>query len=65
MKYDVIIIGTGLGGLVAGAKLSKEGKKVRSLNNTTKREVVPLHSGAAISTLKWDYMRWMAYIPGT
>lgn len=28
MKYDVIIIGTGLGGLVAGAKLSKEGKKV-------------------------------------
>jgi phytoene dehydrogenase-like protein len=28
MKYDVIIIGSGLGGLTAGAKLSKEGKKV-------------------------------------
>ncbi|MGB8490805.1 MAG: NAD(P)/FAD-dependent oxidoreductase [Bacteroidales bacterium] len=28
MKYDVIIIGSGLGGLTAGAKLSREGKKV-------------------------------------
>ncbi len=28
MNYDVIIIGAGLGGLTAGAKLSKEGKKV-------------------------------------
>ena len=28
MKYDIIIIGGGLGGLTAGAKLSKEGKKV-------------------------------------
>lgn len=28
MKYDVIIIGGGLGGLTAGAKLAKEGKKV-------------------------------------
>ncbi|MFC2013090.1 phytoene desaturase family protein [Chloroflexota bacterium] len=28
MKYDVIIIGSGLGGLSAGAKLAKEGKKV-------------------------------------
>ncbi|MFA9391518.1 MAG: phytoene desaturase family protein [Prolixibacteraceae bacterium] len=28
MKYDVIIIGAGLGGLIAGAKLAKEGKKV-------------------------------------
>lgn len=28
MKYDIIIIGAGLGGLIAGAKLSKEGKKV-------------------------------------
>jgi all-trans-retinol 13,14-reductase len=28
MKYDVIIIGGGLGGLTAGSKLAKEGKKV-------------------------------------
>ena len=28
MKYDIIIIGSGLGGLTAGTKLSKEGKKV-------------------------------------
>lgn len=28
MNYDVIIIGGGLGGLTAGAKLSREGKKV-------------------------------------
>lgn len=28
MNYDVIVIGGGLGGLSAGAKLAKEGKKV-------------------------------------
>lgn len=28
MNYDIIIIGSGLGGLTAGAKLAKEGKKV-------------------------------------
>lgn len=28
MKYDVVIIGAGLGGLIAGAKLSKAGKSV-------------------------------------
>lgn len=28
MTYDIIIIGAGLGGLTAGAKLAKEGKKV-------------------------------------
>ena len=28
MDYDVIIIGTGIGGLIAGAKLVKEGKRV-------------------------------------
>ncbi len=28
MDYDVIVIGAGLGGLTAGAKLAKEGKKV-------------------------------------
>ena len=28
MKYEIIIIGSGLGGLTAGAKLAKEGRKV-------------------------------------
>jgi len=28
MKYDIIIIGAGLGGLTAGAKLAREGKKI-------------------------------------
>ena len=28
MNYDAIIIGAGLGGLTAGAKLSKKGRKV-------------------------------------
>jgi all-trans-retinol 13,14-reductase len=28
MNYDIIIIGAGLGGLTAGARLAKEGKKV-------------------------------------
>ncbi len=28
MNYDIIIIGAGLGGLTAGAKLAKEGRKV-------------------------------------
>lgn len=28
MQYDIIIVGAGLGGLTAGAKLAKEGKKV-------------------------------------
>ncbi len=28
MKYDIIIVGSGLGGLTAGAKLAREGKKV-------------------------------------
>jgi len=31
MHYDIIIIGAGLGGLTAGAKLAKEGKKVLML----------------------------------
>jgi all-trans-retinol 13,14-reductase len=35
MKYDVIIIGAGLGGLTAGAKLAKEGKKVLLLEQHT------------------------------
>jgi len=33
MKYDVIIIGSGLGGLTAGAKLARAGKKVLLLEH--------------------------------
>lgn len=36
MKYDVIIIGAGLGGLTAGAKLAKEGKKVLVIEQHTR-----------------------------
>jgi all-trans-retinol 13,14-reductase len=36
MKYDVIIIGGGLGGLTAGAKLAKEGKKVLLIEQHSK-----------------------------
>jgi len=36
MKYDVIIIGAGLGGLTAGAKLAKEGKKVLVIEQHSK-----------------------------
>ena len=35
-KYDVIIIGAGLGGLTAGAKLAKEGRKVLLLEQHNK-----------------------------
>jgi len=34
-KYDAIIIGAGLGGLTAGAKLAKEGKKVLLIEQHT------------------------------
>jgi phytoene dehydrogenase-like protein len=36
MKYDVVIIGAGLGGLIAGAKLAKEGKKVLLIEQHSK-----------------------------
>jgi all-trans-retinol 13,14-reductase len=36
MKYDIIVIGAGLGGLTAGAKLSREGKKVLLLEQHSK-----------------------------
>ncbi|MEI6050431.1 MAG: NAD(P)/FAD-dependent oxidoreductase [Bacteroidota bacterium] len=36
MKYDVIIIGAGLGGLTAGAKLVREGKKVLLIEQHSK-----------------------------
>jgi len=35
MEYDTIIVGSGLAGLIAGAKLSKEGKKVLILEQHT------------------------------
>lgn len=36
MKYDVIIIGAGLGGLTAGAKLAREGKRVLIIEQHSK-----------------------------
>jgi phytoene dehydrogenase-like protein len=36
MKYDIIIIGAGLGGLTAGAKLAREGKKVLAIEQHSK-----------------------------
>jgi all-trans-retinol 13,14-reductase len=36
MKYDVIIIGAGLGGLTAGAKLAKEGRKILLIEQHSK-----------------------------
>ena len=36
MRYDVIIIGAGLGGLTAGAKLAREGKKVLLIEQHSK-----------------------------
>jgi 2-polyprenyl-6-methoxyphenol hydroxylase-like FAD-dependent oxidoreductase len=38
----IIIIGSGLGGLVAGAKLSCEGKKVTVIEKITKLADVPI-----------------------
>ena len=34
-EYDVIIVGAGLGGLTAGAKLAREGKKVLMVEQHT------------------------------
>ncbi|MEN8247557.1 MAG: FAD-dependent oxidoreductase, partial [Bacteroidota bacterium] len=36
MKYDVIVIGGGLGGLTAGAKLAREGKQVLLIEQHSK-----------------------------
>jgi len=49
MKYDVIIIGAGLGGLTAGAKLAKEGKKVLVIEQHTKP------GGCATTFTRGDY----------
>jgi all-trans-retinol 13,14-reductase len=49
MKYDVIIIGAGLGGLTAGAKLAKEGKKVLIIEQHSKP------GGCATTFRRGDY----------
>jgi len=45
MKYDIIIIGAGLGGLTAGAKLTREGKKVLVIEQHN-------HPGGCATTFK-------------
>ncbi|OFY62985.1 MAG: hypothetical protein A2V64_00040 [Bacteroidetes bacterium RBG_13_43_22] len=50
MKYDIIIIGAGLGGLAAGAKLSKEGKKVLLIEQHSKP------GGCATTFKRGDYI---------
>jgi phytoene dehydrogenase-like protein len=49
MKYDVIIIGSGLGGLTAGAKLAKEGRKVLVIEQHNKP------GGCATTFQRGDY----------
>jgi all-trans-retinol 13,14-reductase len=49
MKYDIIIIGAGLGGLTAGAKLAKEGKKVLVIEQHSKP------GGCATTFKRGDY----------
>jgi all-trans-retinol 13,14-reductase len=49
MKYDIIIIGAGLGGLTAGAKLAKEGKKVLIIEQHSKP------GGCATTFRRGDY----------
>jgi len=36
MRHDVIVVGAGLGGLTAGAKLAREGKKVLVIEQHSK-----------------------------
>jgi all-trans-retinol 13,14-reductase len=50
MKYDIIIIGAGLGGLTAGAKLAKEGKKVLVIEQHSKP------GGCATTFQRGDYI---------
>jgi len=49
MNYDTIIIGAGLGGLTAGAKLTKEGKKVLLIEQHT------IPGGCATTFKRKDY----------
>lgn len=50
MKYDIIIIGSGLGGLTAGAKLAKEGKKVLLVEQHSKP------GGCATTFIRKDFI---------
>ena len=50
MNYDIIIIGGGLGGLTAGAKLAKEGKKVLLLEQHDRP------GGCATTFLRKDFI---------
>ena len=49
MKYDIIIIGAGLGGLTAGARLAKDGKKVLVIEQHSKP------GGCATTFRRGDY----------
>ncbi len=49
MKYDIVIIGAGLGGLTAGAKLAKEGRKVLVIEQHNKP------GGCATTFQRGDY----------
>jgi len=49
MRYDIVIIGAGLGGLTAGAKLAKEGKKVLVIEQHSKP------GGCATTFRRGDY----------
>jgi all-trans-retinol 13,14-reductase len=49
MKYDVIVVGGGLGGLTAGAKLAREGKKVLLIEQHTQP------GGCATTFKRGDY----------
>jgi len=53
-KYDAIIIGAGLGGLTAGAKLAKEGKKVLLIEQHT------IPGGCATTFKRKDFSRFIA-----
>ena len=50
MKYDVIIIGAGLGGLTAGATLAKRGKRVLLIE----QHAIP--GGCATTFRRKDYI---------
>jgi len=62
MKNDIIVIGAGLGGLVSGAKLAKEGKKVLLIEQHTIPGGVQQYSSGKDIHLKLVFMKWMDYM---